>query len=133
MKKDIEFPSVKDVLVALIPQNNDLKSPWKVYLVNTGATAIKNIMVTSTGFGKKGSEEQKTSTLRYAFDELKSNSYKAVELIDPAVFHLNNEYWISFWIGEQLFDKRYLFVPDSINEQHFTTIPVVGKKGILHE
>lgn len=133
MKKDIEFPSVKDVSVAVIPKNGDLKSPWKVYLINTGEVAIQKIMITSTGFGKQKGEDQKTSTLRYSFDELKANKYKAIELIDPAVFHLNNEYWISFWVGNQLYDKRYLFVPDSLNEQHFTTIPLIDEKGILHE
>jgi hypothetical protein len=133
MKKDITFPSVKNVSIAIIPQNDDLKSPWSVYLLNTGEVTIKNVMVTSTGFGKQEGETQKTSTLRYSLEEIEPNEYKAVELIDPTVFHLNNEYWISFWIGEQLYDKRYLFVPDSLNEQHFTEIPLIGDKGILHE
>ena len=123
MKKDITFPSVKNVSIAIIPQNDDLKSPWSVYLLNTGEVTIKNVMVTSTGFGKQEGETQKTSTLRYSLEEIEPNEYKAVELIDPTVFHLNNEYWISYWINNQLFDKRYLFVPDSLNEQHFTEIP----------
>lgn len=133
MNKDIEFPSVKNVIVAVIPDNADLQSPWKVYLVNTGSTTISNVMVTSTGFGKNKDEEQKTSTLRYAFSQIKGNGFEQIELIDPSVFHLNNEYWISFWIDDKLFDKRYLFVPDSLSEQHFTEIPVIGEKGILHE
>lgn len=133
MKKDIEFPAVKNVSVAVIPENGDLKSPWKVYLLNTGTESITQVMVTSTGFGKQNEELQKTSTLRYSFEKIKPEHYEAVELIDPAVFHLNNEYWISFWIGDQLYDKRYLFVPDSLNEQHFTEIPLLNKKGIWHE
>ncbi|MDP5120328.1 MAG: hypothetical protein NWQ46_01940 [Spirosomaceae bacterium] len=133
MNKDIEFPSVKNVIVAVIPDNEDLQSPWKVYLINTGSTIISNVMVTSTGFGKLKDEMQKTSTLRYSFTEIKGNGFEQIELIDPSVFHLNNEYWISFWIDDKLFDKRYLFVPDSLSEQHFTEIPVIGEKGILHE
>lgn len=133
MKKDIAFPSVKNVSVAVVPDAGDTGSPWKVYLLNTGAETLTNVMVTSTGFGKKDDAEQKTSTLRYHFERVAANGSVAVELIDPAVFHLNNEYWVSFWIGTQLYDKRYLFVPDSLNEQHFTTIPILDKKGILHE
>lgn len=133
MNKDIGFPKVKDVSVAVIPHESDDKSHWTVYLLNTNDIPLKNVMVTSTGFGKIEDEEQKTSTLRYFFDEVKPNDFVAIELIDPAVFHLNNEYWLSFWINEQLFDKRYLFVPESINKQHFTAIPLLEKNGILHE
>lgn len=133
MKQDIEFPAVKNVSVAIIPDSEDLTSPWKVYLLNTGTEPIMKVMVTSTGFGKKKDEVQKTSTLRYSFEEINPGDYKPIELIDPSVFHLNNEYWISFWINDQLYDKRYLFVPDSLNIQHFTEIPLIGKTGILHD
>jgi hypothetical protein len=133
MNKDIEFPRVKEVSVAIVPENNDEKTLWNVYLLNTGDEPITNVMVTSAGFGKQDEAEQKTSTLRYHFDKVEATGSIAVELIDPAVFHLNNEYWVSFWIGTQLYDKRYLFVPDSIDEQHFTIVPVINAKGIWHE
>lgn len=133
MKKDIEFPFVKNVSVGIIPEYNEDKTLWKVFLINTGDVPLTNVMVTSTGFGKQDGIEQKTSTLRYHFDRLEPQEALVVELIDPAVFHLNNEYWVSFWIGTQLYDKRYLFLPESIDEQHFTSIPIVEKKGIWHE
>ncbi len=133
MNKDIEFPAVKNVLIAVVPDKDELKLPWKVFLVNTGGSTISKVMVTATGFGKMNDETQITSTLRYSFTEIKGNEFEQVELIDPSVFHLNNEYWVSFWIDNKLFDKRYLFVPESLSEQHFTEIPVIGEIGILHQ
>ncbi len=133
MKKDIEFPFVKNVSVGIVPEYNEDKTLWKVFLINTGDVPLTNVMVTSTGFGKQDEIEQKTSTLRYHFNRLEPQEALTVELIDPAVFHLNNEYWVSFWIGTQLYDKRYLFLPESIDERHFTAIPIVQKKGIWHE
>ena len=50
----------------------------------------------------------------------------------PDVFHLNNEYWVSYFIGKQIFDKKFIFVPDSIIEKNIVTIPALGLEGILH-
>lgn len=133
MNKDIEFPEVRNVAVAIVPDGEDVKSPWKVYLLNLGEKDITNVMVTSTGFGASAEESQQTSTLRFSYDKIFARTKQAIELIDPAVFHLNNEYWISFWEGDKLFDKRYLFVPESIHESHFTNIPMLNMRGILHE
>jgi len=33
-----------------------------------------------------------------------------IEPIDPNVLHLNNEYWVSYYIGSQIYDKRFVFV-----------------------
>jgi hypothetical protein len=56
-----------------------------------------------------------------------------IELIDPSVFHLNNEYWISYFIGSQIYDKKFIFVPETIIEQNLVQIPQLGLKGILHK
>jgi hypothetical protein len=54
-----------------------------------------------------------------------------VEPIQENVFGLNNEYWLSFYIDREIFDKKYIFLPESISEQYFTTIPLLGKKGVM--
>ncbi len=55
-----------------------------------------------------------------------------IEPIDPGVFHLNNEYWVSYYIGSQIFDKRFVFVPDSIREENISFIKELEMEGVLH-
>jgi hypothetical protein len=56
-----------------------------------------------------------------------------VETIDPAVFHLFNEFWVSYYIGDTIYDKKFIFVPGSITESNLSYIPQLDMKGILHE
>jgi hypothetical protein len=133
MKKDINFLPVEGVQVAIARQENELgQYDWRVYILNQNDAPITNVFVTSKGYGQKDDEEQKTSTLRHFFAEIKPDGHEIVETIMPDVFHLNNEYWVSYFIGDQIFDKKFIFVPDSIIEENLVTVPLLGLEGILH-
>jgi hypothetical protein len=134
MKKDISFLPVEGVQVVIARQLNELNQyDWKVFLINQNAVPITNVFVTSKGYGFHDEVKQETSTLRHYFTELKSGEYQGVESIAPEVFHLNNEYWVSYFIDGQIFDKKFIFVPDSITEQNLIPINELGLEGILHE
>ena len=133
MKKDINFLPVEGVQIAIARKENLIGGyDWQVFLINQKDVPIKTVFVTSKGYGRKGDEEQKTSTLRHFFVEVKPGTHEVVESIMPDVFHLNNEYWVSYYIDNQVFDKKYIFVPDSIVEEHLVTIPALKLDGILH-
>ncbi len=108
------------------------KDTWHVYLINRSKVSLDNVLITSKGYGEKDGEAQKTSTLRHMIPQLAAGEYAMIEPIDPAVFHLNNEYWVSFYIDKQLYDKKYIFVPDSIVEENLSFIPEINLKGVLH-
>jgi hypothetical protein len=130
MKKDIDFPVVKDVQVAIARQRGeDNKNNWAVFIINRNNLPLHNVLVTSVGYNN----EQKTSTLRHFIDDVSPNSYTQIELIDPSVFHLTNEYWVSFWLNDELYDKRYVFVPDSIVEDNIIPIKILEREGVLHQ
>jgi hypothetical protein len=59
------------------------------------------------------------------------NEVAKIELIVPEVFGLYNEYWVSFWINEELFDKKFLFLPDAIHADKLTMLDSFGKLGVL--
>ena len=100
MKKDINFLPVEGVQVAIARQENELgQHDWRVFILNQNDAPITNVFVTSKGYGQKDAEEQKTSTLRHFFAEIKPGAHEIVETIMPDVFHLNNEYWVSYFIG----------------------------------
>jgi len=134
MKKDINFLPVEGVQIAIARKENlPGDYDWQVFLINQNDVPMHTVFVTSKGYGEKDAEEQKTSTLRHFFVDIAPGAYEVVESIMPDVFHLNNEYWVSYYIDNQVFDKKFIFVPDSIVDDHLVQIPALGLEGILHE
>ena len=100
MKKDIDIPKVKNVTLAVVLENNILnQDEWKVHLINDNEFPIETALVVSKGYGEKEGEQQKTSTLRHFLETVPAHSSAIIEPIEPNVFHLNNEYWVSYYIG----------------------------------
>lgn len=129
MKKDINFPKIENVYVSIVKDDEG----WKVYLLNRLDKQLDTVMVTSKGYGKKGSEEQKTSVLRHMIPQIEAGEYALLEPISEDVFHLNNEYWVSFFIDGQLYDKKYIFVPETIIKDNLSFIPELKMEGVLHQ
>lgn len=129
MKKDIDFSPVENVHIVIAKSDDG----WKVYIINRNMNKLENIMITSKGYGKKNNEQQKTSTLRHMIPYLDTGMSALVEPIDDSVFHLNNEYWVSYYLNGQVYDKKFIFVPDSIVEEHLVFIKELEMKGILHD
>jgi len=133
MKKDIELPEVKNVTLAVVREKNILnQDEWKVFIINNNMYPLENTLVASQGYGEKEGEKQRTSTLRHFLETVPTEGFAMVEPIDPGLFHLNNEYWVSYYIGTQIFDRRFVFVPDSICEANLTFIKELNMEGVLH-
>jgi hypothetical protein len=133
MLVDIQKPEVKNVTLAVARHQAIGESDaWKVYLINNNDFMLENILVASKGYGNKDGEEQKTSVLRHFFDSMPPHSTLLIEPIDPNVFHLNNEYWVSYYINKEVYDKRFVFVPDSICEKNLIFIKELETQGVLH-
>lgn len=133
MKKDIDFTPVQGVAVAIAcSENIPGERHWNVYLINNNNTPLDNVFVTSKGYGIIAEEDVKTSVLRHMFARVEPKSFVQVEAIDPAVFKLNNEYWVSYYIDGKIYDKRFVFVPDSITDEHLIDIAMLQMQGVLH-
>jgi hypothetical protein len=133
MIRDIEIPNVQNVTLAVVREKNILnQDEWKVYLINNNAFAIENTLVASSGYGEKDGETQRTSTLRHFLQTVPANGSTVIEPLDFNVLHLNNEYWVSYYVGSQIYDKRFVFVPDSICEENLTFIKELEMEGVLH-
>lgn len=132
MKKDIIPPLVEDVAVAIIrEQNEQNETEWNVYLINLKKEDIEGVLVTSKGYGAYNDEEVKTSTLRHFLDVVPSHTFKKIEPIVETVFGLNNEFWLSFFLNNVMYDKKYIFLPETIIEENFTLVPIINKKGVM--
>jgi hypothetical protein len=134
MREELKGPKVENVSVALveIPLDNNEKE-YIIYLLNLRDDIIEGIIVASTGYGvnPKTGEEVKTSTLRRGIELMLPNEAARIEPIMPELFHLTNEFWVSFWIDDVMYDKRFLFLPGSIKQEEFKLIEILGYKGIL--
>ena len=131
MKKDIDFPKVEGISVCAIPENNGGDIYWQVHIINNLDEPITNVLVAARGYGKQEKEEVKTSELRHYFEEIGSLQQKPIEVVASSLIGLSNQYWVSFYIGKTIFDKKFIFLPDTLIEKNLTLIPVLEKQGIL--
>jgi hypothetical protein len=133
MKRDIEIPEVQNVTIAIVREKNILnQDQWAVHLINNNDFPLENTLVASKGYGEKEGETQRTSILRHFLETVSPNSSALVEPIDSQVFHLTNEYWVSYYVGPQIYDRKYVFVPDTICEENLIFIKELEKEGVLH-
>lgn len=132
MKKDIIPPKVENIAVAIIPETNEFNEQiWNVYLLNLKNVPIEGVIISSKGYGNINNEPRSTSVLRHYVKNLPPNSFVKIEPIIEAVFALNNEYWVSYFINNTLYDKKYVFLAESISENFFTNVPLIEKKGVM--
>ena len=133
MIKDLPENIVKDIAIAVALEKESAESKiWYVYLINLKNEPIENVLITSKGYGEKDGAPVKTSTLRHMFPLVESKSYKLIEPIDEQTFGLNNEYWLSYYIGTNIYDKKFIFVPDSIRPENLIYIKELDRQGVLH-
>ena len=132
MKKDIPFNKVEDVAVTIIPESNEFgEEIWNVYIINLKPEPIETVIVSSKGYGVIEGKAVKTSVLRQLLGNIEGEHFRLIEPIDQKLFGISNEFFISFWYKGMLYDKKYIFVTESIVESNFTDVPVLNKRGVM--
>lgn len=132
MRKDIHAPKVEGVAMAVVRETDaEGDEGWYVYLINQRDVALENVLVSSRGYGELEGEARRTSEMRHFLDRLGPRSWARIERIVEDVFGLSNQYWLSFYIGHEIHDRKYIFLPDSIQEAHFTDLPLMDRRGVL--
>jgi hypothetical protein len=134
MRADLLGPKVENVAVALVELPIENAEPeYIVFLINNRDDIMEGIIVASTGYGTHPTtgENIKTSTLRKGIEVMMPGEAARIEPIMPDLFGIKNEFWVSFWVHETMFDKRFVFEAGSINPQEFKLIPTLNAKGII--
>ncbi len=129
MKKDIKIPEVKGVYMAITHDYNDIfkTNDWNAYLINDKEEPIEMILIVSHGYD----EALKTSTMRHKLDRLPAKSGAKIELMQDAVLKLNNEFKLTFFSNNTLYEKTFLFKKNSIKISALNAIKILNKKGII--
>ena len=133
MKKDITIPKVENVFLAAVQEWSDdfMEKVWYIYLVNDSDFDLDSVMVVSKAFGTIDGEMKKTSLLRHAFVEIPPVSVVKVEMVEKSILVLNNEFMVTFFIGNTLYDKKYIFKANSINENNVEEVPILFVDGVI--
>lgn len=133
MKKDIIIPKVENVFMAAVQEWNDdfMEKVWYIYLVNDSDFDLDNVMVVSKAFGTIGGEMKKTSLLRHAFVKVPAVSVVKVEMVEKSVLALNNEFMVTYFIGSTLYDKKFTFRTNTINEKATEEVPILFVDGVI--
>jgi hypothetical protein len=132
MKKDIEVPVVDQIAFAVVhEENEDAEMVWNTYLLNLKRKELEGVLVSSKGYGMLNGEAKATSVLRHFLNELPGESFIKVERIMEEVFGLTNEYWVSFRQDKIIYDKKYIFVPESIKVENCIQVPLIGRPGVM--
>ncbi len=129
MKKDIQIPEVKDVYIAVVQEeHSEYKTQdWNAYIINNSDVDLETVLIVSQGY----TDKKMTPPMRHTITKLPARSYAKIEYLQEKVLALNNSFKITFFEGNQMFDKTYLFRKNTINEKALQTIPLMQLKGIL--
>lgn len=132
MRKDIHPPKVEGVAMAVVREpDEEGEEAWYVYVINQNEHPLENVLVSSRGYGEMEGEARKTSEMRHFLGKLDPHSWARIERIVEDVFPLSNQYWLSFYIGRELHDKKYIFLAGSIDERNFTPLPLMNMRGVM--
>ena len=132
MKEHINFEPVEGVSIAIAKSDDPLDTYWQVFLINSNPYQLDNVIVVSKGYSGTGDQKVQTSVLRHVFAQVKPKDHVLVEPIDPGIFHLTNEFWVSYYVEGKVFDKKYVFVPDTIVTENLISISSINRVGVLH-
>lgn len=133
MKKDIIIPEVENVFLAVVQEWSDdfMEKVWYAYLINDSDFNIDSVMVVSKAFGTIDGEMKKTSLLRHAFVEVPAVSVVKIEMVEKSLLILNNEFMVTYFIGNTLYDKKFIFKAHSIHEDFSEEVPILFVEGIM--
>jgi hypothetical protein len=131
MRKDIEFPEVKEIYIAAVKEWDEafLNQSWNIYLINNSQLIMEVTIVVSRG--SKG--DRKTATLRHGLGVIEPKTHRKVEFIAEEVLPFKNEFLLSFFANGKLYDRTFVFEPYTIKDENLKEIPLLESEGVLAE
>jgi hypothetical protein len=129
LKKDIEIPESKGIYLAAVREKNEefQSMEWNAYLINDRETSIEMVLIVTKGFDKAES----TSTMRHSIKMLPARSFAKIEFLQDEVLRLNNQFSVTYFADNKMYEKTFLFRKNSINEAALKDLPVIKKQGVL--
>ncbi|OYU95697.1 MAG: hypothetical protein CFE21_11200 [Bacteroidetes bacterium B1(2017)] len=132
MLKDIDVESLDGVGVALVNEPNaEGVMVWNVYVVNYSMLQIEGVLVSSKGYGTINGEAKTTSVLRTFLDTIDALDYSKIEPIQEELFVLTNEYWLSYYAQGKMYERKFIFKENSVQQETLEKVGLINMPGIL--
>ncbi len=115
MKKDIEIAKVENLHLAIIQEYNTTfkTNDYYIYLINEKEVDLEMVLIVSKGFDEK----KITSKMHHKIDKLPAHSAAKVELIQEDVLQLNNEFKITFFENNKMFEKDFMIPKKQLRKE----------------
>lgn len=134
MLRDIKFPVGYDVALGIVPEKKGLPTEWwRVHLINLNREEkLEWILVSIRAEGTINAQPKRTGTLRYCIERLQPATYVQLDTITPPVKMLENEYFITYWKDNILYERK-LVIPAGFLccDMMVGSIPVMECSGIF--
>ncbi|TYB75955.1 hypothetical protein ES677_06925 [Bizionia gelidisalsuginis] len=129
MKKDIEIPKVEGVYVAIVNEYNAIykTQDWNAYIINDNDADLEMVIIVTDGY----SESKITSKFRKKVEVLPKKSYAKIEMIQEELFTLNNQFKVTYFKDNTMFDKVYTFKKNTINLEALQAVPLMEARGVV--
>ena len=131
MKENLQPKQVNDVKLAVVLQKNETfkTDDWNVFLINEKDQDLEMVLILVYGFN----ETQKTAPMRHKMDKLPAKSVAKIEFIEDSVLEkLDNYFKISFFVGNEMFEKEFIIKRDSINKENAKPLEMFnGEIGVI--
>jgi hypothetical protein len=131
LKKDIHIPKVEGVGIAIAKEVIEGDTCYRAHIVNFNKHPLENVLISSRGYGMVGKEQKATSKFNHFVGDLEAESSKAFETVSEEVFGLSNEFFVTYYIGRVIYDKKYVFVAETILEENLIEIKILELEGVL--
>lgn len=116
MKEHLKPKEVKGVKLAVVLQKNEKfkTDDWNVFLLNEKDQDLEMVLILVYGFN----ETQKTAPMRHKMNKLPAHTVAKIEFIEDNVLKkLDNYFKITFFIGNEMFEKEFVVKRDTINRR----------------
>ena len=129
MKKDIHIPKVEDVYIAIVNEYNDIykTQDWNAYIINDKDVDLEMVLIVTSGYNK----DKMTSIFRKKLEVLPKKSFAKIELMQEDLFTLNNQFKVTFFENNKMFDKTYTFRKNTVNLKALQSLPLMKARGVL--
>jgi len=132
MKKDNLIKDASDIGIAIVPETNENEETnWIVYFFNFKETPIENVLINASASGVVDGVEKETATVRFHIEKLGPLSYRKIEAVLPEALRINNRYWVSYYEGKEIFEKKFIIAADTNIPDNFMMVPFINKPGLL--
>jgi len=129
MKKDIKISEIDGVYIVIVPEYNQAfkSDDWNVYLVNERKEDVEMALIISKGYDEK----RETAQMRHKIELLPAMSGVKFELMVEEVLALNNQFKVTFFVNNKLYDKTFLAKKNTLKKSASRMVKALGKRGII--